>query len=84
MIDDTEKVEKIISKFLEQNCVHEGFIVKEIKNETISTYDGVYPSFEIIYESFDKNSHEFINNLTTQIERFTGLKHKKDYWLWIN
>jgi len=83
MLNNVEKVKKVITKFLEQNCVHEGFIVKEIKNDTISTYDGTYPSFELMYENTTKNPADVLNNLTTQIERFTGLKHKKDYWLWI-
>ena len=77
-------VEKIILDYLNGNHVHGEFKVKEIKNETISTYDGLYPSFEVIYEG----KHPKINvaqlELTLGIEKYTGLKKNKDYWIGIS
>jgi len=80
-----EQVEKIIKNYLEMENVHYGFKVKKIINETVSTYDGTYPSFEIFYEGFDqyKNS-EIRKNIQADIERYTGLKYGSDYWLGIN
>ena len=55
-----------------------------IVNETISTYDGTYPSYEIIYESLEnKTASEIQKNITKDIENYLGLKHGSDYWLGI-
>ena len=80
-----EQIERILKKYLELESVHYGFKVKNIVSETISTYDGTYPSIEIFYENFDqfKNS-EIKKNLQKDIEGYTGLKYGRDYWLGIN
>jgi hypothetical protein len=78
------QVEKIISRYLEQSHIHNGFKVKIIKNETISTYDGLYPSFEIIYEGKQPKITFSSAVLAQEIEKYTGLKHNKHYWLGIS
>lgn len=77
-------VEKVILEYLKHNHVHTGFKVKEIKNETISTYDGQYPSFEIIYEGKQPKHHMSPLEITSGIEKYTGLKRNKDYWIGIS
>ena len=78
-----EKVEKIVSEYLNLRHVHIGFKVAKIKNETISTYDGTSPSFEIIYEGKHPKLNISQLELTSGIEKYTGLKHNKDYWIGI-
>ena len=76
------QVERIISKYLEQPHIHHGFKVKKIQNETISTYDGLFPSFEIIYEGKDPiPSPMSAYEMGREIEKYTGLKYKTHYWL---
>lgn len=77
------QVEKVISRYLEQSSVHSGFKVKKIQNETVSTYDGTYPSFEIIYEGTQPKFNIAQLELTQGIEKYTGLKNNKDYWIGI-
>ena len=81
---DISSVEKIITTYLNQHHVHGEFKVKEIKNETISTYDGQYPSFEIIYEGKQPKYTMSRLELTKQIEKYTTLKYNKDYWIGIS
>ena len=61
-----------------------GYKVKEIKNETISTYDGLYPSFEIIYEGKQPQVNIAQLEITLGIDKYTGLKKNKDYWIGIS
>ena len=77
-------VEKIILDYLSYSQVHTGFKVKEIKNETVSTYDGLYPSFEIIYEGKQPEYNIVQLEITKGIEKYTGLKKNKDYWIGIS
>lgn len=77
-------VERVILEYLSHDHVHTGFKVKEIKNETISTYDGQYPSFEIIYEGKQPKYNLTQHELTSEIEKYTGLKKNKDYWIGIS
>jgi len=81
---DISSVEKIITTYLNQHHVHGEFKVKEIKNETISTYDGLYPSFEIIYEGKQPKLTFSSVVLAQEIEKYTGLKKNKDYWIGIS
>jgi hypothetical protein len=78
------RIERIISKYLEDSYVHQGFKVKTIKNDTIPTYDGLYPSFEVIYEGRQPPITFSSVVLTQEIEKYTGLKHNKHYWLGIS
>jgi len=77
-------VEKIILEYLNRGHVHTGFKVKEIKNETVSTYDGLYPSFEIIYEGKQPQYSIVQLEITEGIEKYTTLKNNKDYWIGIS
>jgi hypothetical protein len=77
-------VEKTILEYLSHNHVHGEYKVKEIKNETISTYDGLYPSFEIIYEGKQPLVQIAQLQITEGIEKYTGLKKNKDYWIGIS
>jgi hypothetical protein len=77
-------IEKIILDYLNNNRVHTGFKVKEIKNETVSTYDGLYPSFEIIYEGKRPKYDITQLEITQGIEKYTTLKNNKDYWIGIS
>jgi hypothetical protein len=70
--------------YLSHSHVHTGFKVKEIKNETVSTYDGLYPSFEIIYEGKQPLVNIAQLEITQGIEKYTGLKKNKDYWIGIS
>lgn len=77
-----EQVEKQLKSYLSMETVHNGNRVKSVVNETVSTYDGTYPSFEIVYEGVsNRMSPEIQKNLTKEIERYLGLKHGSDYWL---
>lgn len=79
-----EQVEKTLKNYLELDNVHYGNKLKKINNETVSTYDGTYPSFEVIYEGVtNRMNHEVQNNMIKDIERYLGLKHGTDYWLGI-
>jgi hypothetical protein len=80
----TERIERIIRHYLTMSHVHTGFKVKEIKNETISTYDGLYPSFEIIYEGKQPQVNITQLEITLGIDKYTGLKKNKDYWIGIS
>ena len=80
---ETQKIEKIVSEYLKHDHVHTGFKIVKIKNETISTYDGQYPSFEIIYEGKQPKFNIRQLELTLGIEKYTGLKNNKDYWIGI-
>lgn len=79
-----EQVEMTLKNYLELGNVHYGNKLKRINNETISTYDGTYPSFEVIYEGDNRRmNHDIQNEIIKDIERYVGLKHGTDYWLGI-
>ena len=84
MQKDIKRVEKIISGFLSQQHVHSGHKILEIKNETISTYDGTYPAFEIIYEGKKSNKDRTPYLLSLEIEKYTGLKRNTDFWIGVS
>jgi len=81
---DISFTERIILEYLSHGHVHTDFKVKEIKNETVSTYDGLYPSFEIIYEGKQPEYNIIQLEITQGIEKYTGLKKNKDYWIGIS
>jgi len=81
---DISFTERIILEYLSHSHVHTDFKVKEIKNETVSTYDGQYPSFEVIYEGKQPKYAMSRLELTKQIEKYTTLKYNKDYWIGIS
>lgn len=86
MSKDVNKVRKIILNFLEIRHIHKNHELINIIDETVITYDGTYPSIEIIYESSGDNlwvrtqRHEIIKS----IEQYTGLKHNIDFWLGVS
>ena len=81
---DISFTERIILEYLSHSHVHTDFKVKEIKNETVSTYDGLYPSFEIIYQGKQPLVNIAQLEITQGIEKYTGLKKNKDYWIGIS
>jgi hypothetical protein len=80
----TKKIESLIQNYLSMSHIHCGSKVKQIKNETISTYDGLYPSFEIIYEGKRPKYDITQLEITQGIEKYTTLKNNKDYWIGIS
>ena len=86
MAHDIQKVKTIISTYLEQEHVHDGFKLIEMIDETISTYDGTYPSIELIYESSGNNLwlRGLRGQLISGIENYTGLRHNTDFWLGVS
>jgi hypothetical protein len=80
----TKKIENLIQHYLSMDHIHCGSKVKEIKNETVSTYDGHYPSFEIIYEGKRPKYDITQLEITQGIEKYTTLKNNKDYWIGIS
>jgi hypothetical protein len=80
----TKKIESLIQNYLSMNHIHCGSKVKQIKNETVSTYDGLYPSFEIIYEGKRPKYDITQLEITQGIEKYTTLKNNKDYWIGIS
>ena len=80
----TKKIESLIRNYLSMNHIHCGSKVKQIKNETVSTYDGQYPSFEVIYEGKQPKYTISRLELTKEIEKYTTLKYNKDYWIGIS
>ena len=79
MKKNTRRVEKLLDAFFEHSTVHNYPVIK-IKKEMRSTYDGDYPFFEIVYNSFDyKEDH--VDVLIEQVGKYTGLREGKDYWL---
>lgn len=84
MKNSPKKVEKLVKSFLELENVHYGNKIKEIICRRVSTYDGDYPSFTVVYEVKDKkNGIQMRKMLSEDIERYLGMKHGKDYWLGI-
>lgn len=79
-----EQVEKQLKSYLSMETVHEGNKLKSVVNETISTYDGTYPLFNITYQRIEGGLIPDIKrNLIVNIEKYLGLKHRSDYWLGI-
>lgn len=82
-IDD---VRKIVSSYLEIEHVHQNYKLIKIEDETVSTYDGTYPSIELVYESSGNNLwlRSLRGEIIKGIEQYTGLRHNTDFWLGVS
>ena len=86
MRNDVDEVRKIIHSILELDHIHANHKVLEIIDETRTTYDGTYPSFEIIYESSDNDLwlRSLRGEIIQNIEKYTGLRHNTDFWFGVS
>lgn len=86
MKNKIDKVRQIVFSVLEIEHIHDNHKIIKIEDETISTYDGIYPSIEIIYESSGNNLwlREQRGQLIHRIEKYTGLRHNTDFWLGVS
>lgn len=81
MNKNPEQIKKLIEIYLKLGHVHK-FPIKEISLETISTYDGNYPTFIIDYDgSTPDDDDEHWSDLVDGIKKYTNLKQGNDYWL---
>jgi hypothetical protein len=76
------KIKNLITSFLEVEIVHD-FKLKRIEYSIISTYDGTYPAFNVVYENNDYHDKpiDCLKRLTNLIKNYIGLKTPKDYWI---
>jgi hypothetical protein len=76
-----EQIRKIIDTYLYTECVHK-YSVVEVYYEVLSSYDGDCPRFIIRYDA-KRNDYDdnFEYDLTKQIEKYTTLRHGRDYVL---
>jgi hypothetical protein len=80
-----EKIKTLVEHYLTMSHVHYGAKVKRIEHSIVETYDGQYPTIEVIYEDkLPEGNPSPVHNIPYDIEKYTGLKHKKDYWLGIS
>ena len=81
---DKQRVKNIVKAYLEMDNVHYGLKVKRIDEQEINTYDGDYNLIEIVYE---RNTNipipPTIKTLSNDIGLYTGLRHKRDFWIGI-
>jgi hypothetical protein len=86
MRNDVDEVRKIIHSILEIDHIHANHKVLEIIDETRTTYDGTYPSFEIVYKSSGNNLwiKELQKQIILKIETYTGLRHNTDFWFGVS
>jgi hypothetical protein len=78
-----KRTPKIVSKLLRtyfEICTSK-FPVLDISEKLISTYDGDYPLFIVTYNVGEGNDYYILSDLIVDIENYTTLKHKRDYWL---
>ena len=80
-----ERAKNIVRAYLEMDNVHYGLKVKRIDEQEINTYDGDYNLIEIVYEgNIGKvNNNSITKTLSNDIQLYTGLKHKRDFWIGI-
>jgi hypothetical protein len=82
-----EQVKKLIETYLNIDGVHKYPIV-EISYDILSAYDGDCPRFIIKYDAKKSDYDDTLGyDLTNRIEKFTTLKHNRDYvigyqWSW--
>jgi len=82
MKSSPEVITKIINHYLKLDGVNYGGKIKKINNSVISIYDGDYPMIEIIYEGKVPSLTPSLSSIiANDIQKITGLKHKKDFWL---
>ena len=79
---DKQRAKNIVKAYLEMDNVHYGLKVKRIKEQEINTYDGDYNLIEIIYEG-KINNNSVTKTLSNDINLYTGLRHKRDFWIGI-
>ena len=81
---DKQRAKNIVKAYLEMDNVHYGLKVKRIEEQEINTYDGDYNLIEIVYE---RNPNILIpptiKTLSNDIGLYTGLRHKRDFWIGI-
>ena len=78
-----KRTPKIVSKLLRtyfEICASK-FPVLDISEKLISTYDGDYPLFIVTYNVGEGNDYYVLSDLIVDIENYTTLKYKRDYWL---
>lgn len=81
---DKQRAKKIVKAYLEMDNVHYGLKVKRIEEQEIITYDGDYNLIEIVYErNTDILIPPTIKTLSDDIGLYTGLRHKRDFWIGI-
>jgi hypothetical protein len=82
---DKQRVKNIVKMYLDMDCAHYGLKVKRIDEQEINTYDGDYNLIEIVYEgNISKvNNNSMTKTLSNDIQLYTGLKHKRDFWIGI-
>lgn len=80
---DKERAKNIVKAYLEMDNVHYGFKVKFINEKEISAYDGDYNLIEITYEKNTDSTKNLTKDISNDISMYTGLKHKRDFWLGI-
>jgi hypothetical protein len=78
---DKERAKNIVKAYLEMDNVHYGLKVKRIDEQEISTYDGDYNLIEIVYDG--SVNFKIGERLSDDIGRYTGLRHKRDFWIGI-
>ena len=79
---DKQRAKNIVKAYLEMDNVHYGLKVKRIDEQEINTYDGDYNLIEIVYEG-GVNCENIGPRLSDDIGNYTGLRHKRDFWLGI-
>lgn len=86
MRNNVDEVKKIVLAVLEIEHIHDNHKILKIVDETISTYDGTYPSIEIIYESSGNNLwlRQLRGEIIQKIEKYTGLRHNTDFWFGVS
>jgi len=76
-----EQIKKLVETYLNGEYVHK-FQIVEIIQEVVSTYDGNYPTFIVIYNgSNPEDDAELWSSLVNGIKNYTNLKQGEDYWL---
>lgn len=82
-----EQIKKLIETYLNSDGVHKHPMV-DLVSDVISAYDGDCPRFIIRYKAEQGNYDNSDGyDLTNQIEKYTTLKHNRDYvlgyqWSW--
>jgi hypothetical protein len=82
---DKQRAKNIVRAYLEMDNVHYGLKVKRLEEQEINTYDGDYNLIEIVYDgSIGNYSNKIaVKTLSDDIGRYTGLRHKRDFWIGI-
>jgi hypothetical protein len=82
---DKQRVKNIVKMYLDMDCAHYGLKVKRLEEQEISTYDGDYTLIEIVYEGKIHNINDsgITKTLSNDIQLYTGLKYKRDFWIGI-